>query len=173
MDFSELLQKDINTENLQENLQNLRQKIMDDLYKEYVMTCFLLFEEVHSVLEKANKETGEFSFCLSQYYNDDWIEVSPEIDYKNPNLEVSDDVLDKIEYIKTFLTEQFTNNQLKNYFPTEDIVINVENNYSKEMLEGTLLKILLGKEEYAQYRSQKLDKVIEQKSEVKVRRPKI
>ncbi len=173
MDFSELLQKNGNNEDIKESLQNLRQKIMEDLYKEYVMTCLVLVEEVHAVLEKANHETGEFKFYISQYYNDDWVELSAEIDYKNPNLEVSDDVMDKVEYVKTFLTEQFTNNQIKSYFPNEDIVISVDNNYSKEMLESSLLKSLLGKEEYAQYQSQKLEKVIAPKSEVKSRRPKL
>lgn len=141
----EYLQQVVKEDNIQNSLSELRTQIEEQLFREHILSCLFMVEEFHPLLLSISEKYSNFDFSISQSYDGESIVLNSSIEILNEE-HVSDFVAEIEDVFKTFVYEQFSDSQIRRFFPAEDIYIQFNNNYSKDNFSNFIIKSLVNEE---------------------------
>lgn len=168
----EYLQQVIKEDNIQNSLYEVRTKIEEQLFREHVLSCLFMVEEFHPLLSSISEKYPNFDFSISQSYDGEFINLNSSVEVLDED-DVSDFVEEINEGLKTFVYEQFSESQIRKFFPSEDIYIKFNNNYSKDNFSNFIIKSLVNEEVMTFLLATKLDNNLPNNSSNSIKKSKI
>ncbi len=140
-----ILQEELEKENVKDSLMYIRTNINNFLEVELALTSLMMVEEFHPLLSSINEKYPNFSLHIQQRDAGEWRYLNSHVEVLTEG-EVSDFVCEINEYLDKFVSEQFSDFQIKNFFPNNDLNIEFNGDYSKESLKDKLITSLVSVE---------------------------
>lgn len=168
----EILQEELSKNHLVDSLLSVRNISNTYLEVEYALTCMVMIQEIHPLLNSINEKYPHFEFSIEEREDSSWKYLASNVEVLDEE-EVSDFVIEISEYLDKFVSENFSDLQIRNYFPTSDLVVEFNGDYSKELLEQKILKELVNEETYRLVSMMNLQKNLPQKESTEKTKSKL
>jgi len=168
----EYLQQVIKEDNIQNSLYEVRTKIEEQLFREHILSCIFMVEEFHPLLSSISEKYSHFYFNITQSYDGEFITLNSSVEVLDEE-EVSDFIEEINDVLKSFVYEQFSESQIRKFFPSEDIYIEFNNNYSKDNFSNFIIKSLVNEEVMTFLLANKLNNELPNNSANSIKKSKI